>query len=528
MSFWKGVMNAFGFGGESEEDDEEYDSSLPTYAAQPRVMSPKPTPTTPSAANTAREGQTSDGDAAASDATPATNDNHSDGEAVKTQADVTSADPELPGDLFDAIIEQFNAAQPDFISRCLSIDAQRAYLLNSLSENLRARLDRAISHSCSSAASDAQAADAERERLQRRINAIEADNKNTESLRQENRKLHLSIERQKRALLDRINDLEAQVAKSHAEREKFFSDKRNPADAALIDSSNSRIKELEQQLADKGKEMEETEQKLTEKSKEAEELTAKIAEMERSMANSEADSTGHEKELAERDGRIAELTARLAEQSTLREQLEVKTRMSDEMINDLRNQAAAARNEYEDTCRQQQMALEQIHDQVVSFEQIKAKLESRITELKEALKEEKRADRDALIARLNEENASLRHTIENNLYNQANSEARLRSEIKQLKRELEQARSSAKSATASPAERYGESEAIPSPDAFLAEPQPTKPASKRRGRPKKVKLDDDLDNTEWFSSQHKDDPDFGYHEPPRRPSNDNAAQLSLF
>ena len=37
----------------------------------------------------------------------------------------------------------------------------------------------------------------------------------------------------------------------------------------------------------------------------------------------------------------------------------------------------------------------------------------------------------------------------------------------------------------------------------------------------------DLDNTEWFSGQ-KDTPDFGYHEPPRRPSNDNAAQLSLF
>ena len=51
--------------------------------------------------------------------------------------------------------------------------------------------------------------------------------------------------------------------------------------------------------------------------------------------------------------------------------------------------------------------------------------------------------------------------------------------------------------------------------------------AKRRGRPRKVKLDDELDNTDWFAG-HKDDPDFGYHEPPRRPANDNEAQLSLF
>lgn len=480
MSFWKGVKNAFGFGGESEDDDEEYDSSLPTYAAQPRVMSPKPAPTATTAVTVTRDSKASESDAEAADS-PSVDDNHAAGVAVKSTEDTVCDDPALPGDLFDAIIEQFNAAQPDFISRCLSIEAQRVYLLNSLSENLRARLNRAISHNGEAEATDARAAEAERQRMQRRINALEADNKNTESLRQENRKLHLSIERQKRALLDRINDLEAQVAKSHAEREKFFTDKRNPDDAALIDSSNSRISELEQQLAQKGEELE-------------------------------------------------AMTARLAEQSTLREQLEVKTRMSDEMINDLRNQAAAARNEYEDTCRQQQMALDRIHDQVASFEQIKAKLESRITELKEALKEEKRADREATIARLNEENASLRHTIENNLYNQANSEGRLRSEIKQLRRELEQAKSAATAAavTPSPAERYGDGEAIPSPDAFLAEQQPAKPAAKRRGRPKKVKLDEELDNTEWFSSQHKEDPDFGYHEPPRRPSNDNAAQLSLF
>ncbi len=487
MSFWKGVMSVFGFGGDNEEDEEEYDSSLPTYAAQPRIATAKPATTQVQAAH-APETETPQPETPAHD-TPKENDD--------TKTEQVVADPDLPGDLFDALIEQFNAAQPDFISKCLSTDAQRAYLLNSLSDSLKQRLNNTgVKIAAQPDATDS----AERERLQRRINTLEADVKTTETLRQENRKLHLSIERQKRALLDRINDLEAQVAKNHAEREKFFTDKRNPADAALIDSTNARVKELEQTL--------------TERDSKIKELTDTIEKI--GQTSEQLSQT-----LSERDKQIAD-------EASVREQLEIKIRMSDEMLNDLRNQAAAARREYEETCSQQQQALEQIHEQVESFEQVKARLEARILELKEALKEAKRPEREEQIARLNEENASLRHTIENNLYNQANSENRLRNEIKQLRRELEQATTTVISS--SPAATYGEHKpavAEPSPVAPGAPAAPERPAPRRRGRPKKVKLDDDLDNTEWFSG-HKDDPDFGYHEPPRRPSNDNAAQLSLF
>lgn len=502
MSFWKGVLNVFGFGGDNDEDEEEYDSSLPTYAAQPRTVTTtaitKPAATTASATST-RETETPQPETephdSSEDNTPAAEQN------ADKSGEPTVADPDLPGDLFDALIEQFNAAQPDFISKCLSTDAQRAYLLNSLSDNLKQRLNNT---GLKIAATNNEAADlAERERLQRRITSLEADIKTTESLRQENRKLHLSIERQKRALLDRINDLEAQVAKSHAEKEKFFSDKRNPADAALIDSTNARLKELEQSLSER---------------------ESKIKELNDTIEKLGTTSEELSKTLAERDEQIAA-------EASLREQLEVKNRMSDEMLNDLRNQAASARNEYENTCRQQQLALEQIHDQVANFEQVKARLETRIIELKEALKDAKRNDREEQIARLNEENASLRHTIENNLYNQANSENRLRNEIKQLRRQLEEATKAAATPAAAP---YGNTEsrpksmsAEPSAAAYPTETPPERPAPRRRGRPKKVKLDEDLDNTEWFSGQ-KDAPDFGYHEPPRRPSNDNAAQLSLF
>ena len=320
MSFWKGVMSVFGFGGDNEEDEEEYDSSLPTYAAQPRIATAKPATTQVQAAH-APETETPQPETPAHD-TPKENDD--------TKTEQVVADPDLPGDLFDALIEQFNAAQPDFISKCLSTDAQRAYLLNSLSDSLKQRLNNTgVKIAAQPDATDS----AERERLQRRINTLEADVKTTETLRQENRKLHLSIERQKRALLDRINDLEAQVAKNHAEREKFFTDKRNPADAALIDSTNARVKELEQTL--------------TERDSKIKELTDTIEKI--GQTSEQLSQT-----LSERDKQIAD-------EASVREQLEIKIRMSDEMLNDLRNQAAAARREYEETCSQQQQALEQIH-----------------------------------------------------------------------------------------------------------------------------------------------------------------------
>ncbi len=121
-----------------------------------------------------------------------------------------------------------------------------------------------------------------------------------------------------------------------------------------------------------------------------------------------------------------------------------------------------------------------------------------------------------------EENASLRHTIENNLYNQANNEMRLRKEIKELAGRLQEFELS-KSQNAPSAD----TPASPSPVTSSDTP-PTPP--RKRGRPKKVRIDSDLDNTDWFaqSGGKKEDPDFGYHEPPRKPVNDNEAQLTLF
>lgn len=214
----------------------------------------------------------------------------------------------------------------------------------------------------------------------------------TEKLRAENSKLRLSLDRQKRALLDRVNDLEAQVARLNKEKEKICLSRNKGADA-------ERIAGLEADVA---------------------------------------------KAIGERDE-----TAQLLSQLT--EEMDRYKERQDKKIADLREKLSAA----------------------------------------------------------TAENESLRSTIETNLYAHADAESKLRAEIADLHEQLRVANEAAEASIAA---------------------EPAAPSiGRKRGRPKKARIDADLDNPEWFSSaSRKDDPDFGYHEPPRRPSNDSAEQLSLF
>lgn len=447
MSFWNGVKRAFGFSHEIEGEEEDYTSALPTYA----VTSP-PVPVTPPSISVVAEPE-----------------DHEEPEAETDNDKTPAEDTTLPADLFDSIIEVFNSAQPEFVRNCLSLDSQRAYLIESISEKLRKRV----------AAVGSGEGDAS---LRQRIKTLEADAKRNEELRGDNNKLRLSLTRQKRALLDRINDLEAQVVKLNKDKETFFATKQNPEDLETIERNARRIAELENEVAD-----------LNER------LEAKVEK-----AN-------------EPDPRVAELEKELERQTALREQLEMKSRMSDEMLTELRNGAASARQDLERVTAEREEATQLLAEQLDGFERVKVRLEARIKDLQDQLEAEKSEDRAGKIARLNEENASLRHTIENNLYNQANSEMRLRKEIKTLN------------------SRISELELLASTPVTVTEPMrgeiPAMPAPRRRGRPKKVRIDSELDNPEWFANganARKEDPDFGYHEPPRRPSNDNEAQLSLF
>lgn len=541
---------AFGFSPETEEEEGEYDPTVPTYAVSKQTeensVSTGQPPVPPvglltSATSTADEPSTEGPD----------------------------TDKKLTDDLFDAVIDLFNRTQPEFVRECLNVEAQRRYILNSLSDTLRQRVNSALS-------TDSSIWEKEKEELEKKIAELQGDDNETERLRKENRKLQLSVDRQKRALLDRINDLETQLTKQAQEKERYYARKgiTNPEE---LDKANARIKVLESEAEDARNRNTQLDGTIATLEQQIKELEAKLAEqadairtdgeavkadsagdataasseqlaelenlktaleqekselqqersrieeektalqeeksrieqekslIEEAKAESEQEKASHQSDMAELEEANARLSDQfeslreeLARQTTLKEQLEVKTTMSDAIINDLRNQAAASRNELERMQQEQEAVLTQIQQQLDGFEDLKARKDAKISELQES-------------------NASLRRTVETNLYNQANSEMKLRREIKDLKAEIARL-SQQNSATTD------------TPPSSPMMPEPAKAAVKRRGRPKKNRIDSDLDNTEWFAggSAKHDDPDFGYHEPPRKPTNDNEAQLSLF
>lgn len=495
MSMMTALRRAFGFAPDTEEEEGDYDPTVPTYAVSSRDADVTPSAAVSSVVSSSVEVKTDDTSAA--------------------HRRAAGGDESLPVDLFDAVIELFNRQQPEFVKECLNVDAQRSYIIASISESLRRRAGNALSPSDGNW-------EREREELLSKIAHLEGGEGELSKLKKENDRLRLSVDRQKRALLDRINDLEAQVTKHDKERENFYSRKHHP-EAEQLAKAEKRVKELETQLENAGKQAEEAAartESLEKKVKELEEARAaaaddrpsaedmksledKLREAQARLAESEAAKAETGGQMKDLEKECDELREELDRQIKLREQLEVKTSMSDAMINDLRNQAAAARSELESMQQTQETALEQIQAQIEGFEELKARKDARISELQAS-------------------NASLRTTIETNLYNQANSELKLRGEIKELKAQL---------AKLSQAKATGEEDAsAPATPEASANSQSGR-HGKRRGRPKKVRIESDLDNTDWFSpaggSKH-DDPDFGYHEPPRRPVNDNEAQLSLF
>lgn len=443
MSFWNGVKRAFGFEPEYDEEDltEDYAPATPQSAD----IQPAPVPVVPPALTAVTPSET-------------------------TPGGTSDSDPTLPADLFDAVLEVFNSAQPDFIRRCLSTQAQREYLLGVITDKLHDRLKRATH-------SEATPVD---EELRQECEQLRIKCQDTEKLRKENRKLRLSLANQKRALQDRIGDLETQLETANDRADKAMRSRR------------------EQQPKD-------------------------VVETVASEAETIADSQTAPGAAPADEARTATLMSELNRQTLLREQAEMKSRMADRMVTDMRNEVAATRRELEESTAEQEEAVKLVQEKFDEFEQLKRRLDTRIRELQEALKQERSTDRESRIASLSEENASLRHTIETNLYNQANSEMRLRKEIKALRSEIETLRSNLPAAAA-------ESPALPYTDVPVS--------GRRRGRPKKQHIDPSLSSTDCFAidpadtpptrKATKDDPDFGYHEPTRRPSNDNEAQLTLF
>lgn len=169
-------------------------------------------------------------------------------------------DAALPGEVFDAVIELFNATQPDFVSQCLSIEKQRTYLLekidNSLREKLASEVENARRHG-------EQQWEAERQKVNADLEKLRSEYHFMKQQREEFQSAQLSAARQKRAMTDRIHDLENQISTLQSDREQLQLENRsminklrvisvrNSSDDSDVDAQNQRLAQENVDLTDK-------------------------------------------------------------------------------------------------------------------------------------------------------------------------------------------------------------------------------------------------------------------------------------
>lgn len=463
MGFFDKLKQAFGFGG--NEYEEEEDTFGIDATVQPRQRR-----------NDDEERDSVPGE-----------------ENVAGQPDAAPEDPEpsIPLDsIFNTVVEEFNRAMPSFIGSGVNAEAQRSHLYEALDADVKKLLE--------SLRNDATQRcnrrwEKERRALNGDVSAMRDRLRTAEENETEKGKQLLSAERQKRALTERVHDLEAQIANLEAEKDQYELETRSLVNKLRVSN-----------MVNEGVEI--------------------------------PDVTTYEKRIGELTDENNVLTERAtaleAENKDLSSQLsalKVKSDMADVMLNDLNTRAASsakdvqARDEQIEALRQQlSEAAEQtdelrseldearanldiaasVQEDVERIRQSIAKKNSQINELNIELRH--REDR---INALEAEEASLRRTIESNIHNQAAGERELRDEIERLKQQL------------------------------AATGVKEKNRSKRKAT-KISAIDEDLDNTDWLVATPPEgtsartsgvsDAEFGYQEPQRKNPPENSAQMSLW
>lgn len=399
---------------------------------------------------------------------------HSDmAESVSATASSEQAEPEtpkdmdhaLPGDIFDAVLEQFNAIQPDFVRQCLSIEAQRRYLIERMSESLRARLESEITAARKRGELQWEA---EKQKMASDLERLKSEYHSLKQQREEFQSAQLSAARQKRALSERVHDLESQVNSLEAEKEQYQLENRsmlNKLRAASIRGGADGDADAElERLAQENAKLQDSVKSLNDR-------------------------------LTQSDNEISEL------KDTNRK-----------LQSDLEARIAEAKADDERITAEQQEVLAEIEEQLKQFEAIKQKKDAKIASLKSALKEsaEKLAATETDRSRSEEElKAEVRRLTELLQATPANDRPKSRKTGKSRNKTVENNMEILQfelntTETPGPIKISAIDELMDSTDWFTA-PDPVP-----------LKKDPEVDE------------DFGYKEPVKRTSRDDDKQLSLF
>ncbi len=125
---------------------------------------------------------------------------------------------DFPLTIFDSLLQVFNDAQPDFIRKCLDVDAQRRYLYDSIDASFKEYIGRYQANVREQARTEAEASSS---KLRQELVQLRENGKNVEKLEDDIKHLRISSDRQKRTFNERIRDLEGKVSSVEAEKEQL-------------------------------------------------------------------------------------------------------------------------------------------------------------------------------------------------------------------------------------------------------------------------------------------------------------------
>lgn len=397
--------------------------------------------------------------------------------------------------IFDRVVRTFNEALPSFLRDSVDEAAQRRILYEGLEASLKdyiASLSDEARRMCEARWSS------EQETMRSEMENLRSKTKEIEQQRFDIKQQQLSSDRQKRALIDRLHDLEAQVGRLETEREQFDLENKSLVNKLKVAGVHeSEIESLQESLNDAQ------------------------AEISRLRAAAQLPAEPGDQDNAQQK-RIAELET---ENAGLKKQLDEaaeKDRIATEMMNGLQSKASEARSANEQlTAKVEELGkklaeaetyrgeVAEISAQVEKIEELLTAKDRKI----EKLKETNRSLRD--------ENTSLQQTIASSLKERAEAEETLKARIREL-----EADPTAPIVTAD-LEAATENPVEPDDNAVV----------KISDRDLEA-IEESFDSADWLRSDPPETPsmrsgvsdaEFGYQAPVRKtPHHENDAQLSLF
>lgn len=291
MSIFKKTMRALGFSGEDDElESQPYTAENITNAC------------------------TREKECSADNTTDATTQPVPSRDAGKKPVD-EPVEMQLPDTLLEVLVEMLNRSLPDYVVAAIDKDTEKKYLFEQLDEPFKKFVSDVNEQSREWTARQWEN---KHKSLTREVEETRAKMKELEEQRNTMQSAQLSAERQKRAVTEKVHELEARVATLEAEKEQFELENKSLVNKLKVsnvhqeelDSAFAEITKLKGELKKQADHTAETEQLRTELQQVRDELAQARQEMEQARNNEQTATTQlteTQQQLAQQQGEVTQL-----------------------------------------------------------------------------------------------------------------------------------------------------------------------------------------------------------------------------